>query len=210
MNVLQFANVRSVLCLGAHPDDIEIGCGATLETVFPKDTEMRWVVFSGNEVRRHEAVASADCWLNDFPSSSLAMHDFEDGCFPACWRSIKRVFAELSLEYNPDVIFTHYLHDRHQDHRVLAELTWQAFRNHTILEYEIPKFEGDLGHPNVHIPIDPKRMKSKVDRLLQFHHSQASKHWFDREAFLANARLRGIECDTRYAESFHARKLVIQ
>ena len=210
MHSLQLTKACCVLCVGAHPDDIEIGCGATLATILDPSADIHWVVFSGNDLRRVEAEASANCWLKSFKNSSLEVFDFEDGFFPQAWESIKREFHRLSSEIEPDLVFTHHLHDRHQDHRVLAELTWQSFRNQTILEYEIPKYEGDLGHPNLFIPIDEESMLQKADRLLQFHQSQSSKTWFDRELFLGLARVRGAECAARYAEAFHARKLVIQ
>lgn len=210
MSFLQFTNVKSVLCLGAHPDDIEIGCGASLSMWFPRTTQIRWVVFSGNSVRRPEAKASADCWLKGYRDSSLEIFDFEDGFFPHAWEQIKREFNQLSRTLQPDLIFTHNLKDRHQDHQVLAELTWQAFRNHTILEYEIPKYEGDLGHPNLFVPLEQESLFQKIDRLLTFYPSQTSKAWFDRELFLGLARIRGAECGKRYAEAFQVRKLVAQ
>lgn len=210
MHPLQFAAAKSVLCLGAHPDDIEIGCGASLKTLFPTTTEVHWVVFSGDDIRRVEAKLSADCWLQRFACSSLEILEFDDGFFPRAWEPIKHVFNRLSRIFKPDLIFTHHLLDRHQDHRVLAELTWQTFRNHTILEYEIPKYEGDLGIPNLFIPIEQDSMSQKIDRLMTFHQSQTSKTWFDRELFLGLARIRGAECAARYAEAFHARKLVVQ
>lgn len=209
MSFLQLSEVRSVLCIGAHPDDIEIGCGASLTTLFPRSTQIRWVVFSGNSIRRPEAQASADCWLEGFQDSSLDIFDFEDGFFPDAWDPIKRHFIRLSQTLQPDLIFTHNLQDRHQDHRVLAELTWQSFRNHSILEYEIPKYEGDLGHPNLFIPLEQSSISQKVDRLMTYYQSQTSKSWFDRELFLGLARIRGAECAARYAEAFHARKLVV-
>ncbi len=210
MHHLQISGAKSVLCLGAHPDDIEIGCGASIATLFPRTTRMHWVVFSGQDHRRLEGKASADCWLKDFEYSSLEILEFEDGFFPRDWELIKQEFHRISNTLQPDLVFTHHLQDRHQDHRVLAELTWQAFRNHTILEYEIAKYEGDLGHPNLFVPLEREAISQKVDRLLTFHKSQSSKAWFDRELFLGIARIRGTECAARYAEAFHARKLVLQ
>lgn len=210
MYALKLSSVRSVLCIGAHPDDIEIGCGGTLRTLVNPAAEVRWIVFSGNEIRNAEARSSANCWLGRFKSHRFEICDFEDGFFPCAIEPIKRKFASMSKEFDPEVIFTHHLQDRHQDHKLLAELTWQTYRNHTILEYEIPKYEGDLGHPNVYVPIDEEELNQKISDLMQFHRSQTEKSWFDSELFRGHARIRGAECATRFAEAFHGRKLVVQ
>lgn len=208
MNSLTFENLQSVLFLGAHPDDIEIGCGATVLKLLRPSTEIHWVVFSGDSVRRTEAEKSAAAWLSPFKNSNIQVLSYEDGFFPMHADSIKRTFGAIREQIQPDLVFTHHLMDRHQDHRLLAELTWQTFRNHTILEYEIPKFEGDLGHPNFFVTVDEGQLNQKIDLLLQFHQSQTCKSWFDRDLFRGHARLRGAECNARFAEAFHARKLV--
>lgn len=210
MQSASFNSVKSVLCLGSHPDDIEIGCGGTLRKMFSDSTEVHWIVFSGSEVRRKEAELSAQAWLSGFKNSRIELLDFEDGFFPVSLEAIKRYFASLRSNFNPDLIFTHCLNDRHQDHRVISELTWQTFRDHMILEYEIPKFEGDLGHPGVFIPLEEEELNAKIDDLIRFHQSQTAKPWFDRDLFRGHSRLRGAKCNCRFAEAFHARKLVFK
>ena len=213
MASLRITPPRSLLCLGAHADDIEIGCGATLlgwlESV--PQLEVTWVVFSAHGVRRDEAAASAAAYLSDHPSSRIHILDFPDAYFPAHWAAIKQMFGQLAHEIHPDLVFTHRLEDRHQDHRVVAELTWNAFRSSTILEYEIPKYEGDLGQPNLYQPVQTQHAERKLDLLLQCFPTQAEKDWFDRDTFAGLMRLRGLESRSpdRLAEAFHARKLTM-
>ena len=200
-----------VLVLGAHSDDIEIGCGATVLrfTTELTHSEIMWVVFGATGVRADEASSSAKAFLSDADSSSVRIFGHQDGHFPAQFSDIKQRFETLKTEFSPDVIFTHHLEDRHQDHRVVGELTWNTFRNHLILEYEIPKFDGGLGDPNVFVPVSKEQRDKKVALLLKHFGSQSSKSWFDPELFNALMRLRGLEgaAPDGYAEAFHCRKL---
>jgi len=213
MQVLQLDKIRSVLCLGAHPDDIEIGCGATIKQLCDRRPDVRvdWIVFSGDELRREEASQSAKAWLASVKTYNIVVHDFRDGFFPSQYEAIKNAIHETSRDVNPDVVFTHRLEDRHQDHRLLAEISWNAFRKQLILEYEIPKYEGDLGHPNVYSPLSEEEVRIKINRLIQYFPSQICKPWFDEMLFTAQMRLRGIESASmsKFAEAFHVRKCVI-
>ena len=201
----------NVLCVGAHSDDIEIGCGATLlrlQEEYPA-LHVDWVVFSGNEKRAKEARESAKRFLRKAGSKNIVTKTFRDGFFPSHWAEIKDVFEELKGTTQPDLVFTHYRDDLHQDHRVLSELARNTWRSHLILEYEIMKYDGDLGRPNVFVPVTQKQLDAKIKILLECFPTQASKHWFDRETFRALPRLRGMECNapTRFAEAFYGNKL---
>ena len=206
-------NVRTVLCLGAHADDIEIGCGGTLLKLWADHAIQRvcWVVFGAGGARADEARRSSERWLEGVTEPCLHIHAFRDGFFPFEGAKIKERFQELGAHISPDVIFTHRREDMHQDHRLVAELTWQTFRDHLILEYEIPKYEGDLGSPNVLVPLDESTCREKIKHLLQAFSSQRSKPWFREDAFWSLLRLRGIECHspTGYAEGVYCRKLTI-
>ncbi|MEZ5564342.1 MAG: PIG-L deacetylase family protein [Gammaproteobacteria bacterium] len=206
--------VRRLLCLGAHCDDIEIGCGATLLTLLAAnpDISVDWVVFSGAGNRETETRAAASDFLPASTKSQLTVHDFRDGYFPDEWGRLKACFAELGARIAPDLVLTHYRHDLHQDHRTIAEMTWQTFRNRLIWEYEIPKFDGDLGRPNLFVPVTEAVAARKIDILLRSFPSQASKNWFSATTFNALLRLRGIEsgASTGLAEAFHAAKTVVQ
>jgi LmbE family N-acetylglucosaminyl deacetylase len=203
----------SVLCLGAHSDDIEIGCGATLLTLLGRHSQLRvhWVVFSGGGARAREASKSARLFLRGAAEQQVLLHEFRDGFFPYCGAEIKEKFEELKQGVQPDLIFTHCRQDRHQDHRLLNELTWNTWRNHLILEYEIPKYDADLGAPNVYVPLTAQVVKRKVENLMKCFGTQRSKQWFDEETFRGLMRLRGVECasSTRYAEAFYGRKMVL-
>jgi LmbE family N-acetylglucosaminyl deacetylase len=202
-----------VLCLGAHSDDIEIGCGAALLQLAASEhpLDIRWVVFSGSHSRAAEARSSADYWLDQVESSQVDLHDFRDGFFPDDWAAIKEEFEKLKGAFNPDMIFTHAQQDLHQDHRIIHDLTWNTFRNHAILEYEVPKYDGDMGSPNFYIPLSEKAAKAKVAGLMKFFGSQVNKHWFCEELFLGLMRIRGMECcsPSGYAEGFYVRKASI-
>lgn len=210
MNTMHFRKLERVLCIGAHADDIEIGCGGTLASLLVAQSQIRvdWIVFSGQPARAEEAARSAHGWLESCQDKHVQLESFRDGYFPADYASIKQVMQSLAGTTAPDLIFTHRLEDRHQDHRVLAELTWNAFRDHSILEYEIPKYEGDLGQNNLYVPLEPAMCELKISRLQEFFPSQNSKHWFDAELFRGHMRLRGIEAGQgeRYAEAFYVRK----
>jgi LmbE family N-acetylglucosaminyl deacetylase len=210
---LLHGQLRTVLCLGAHADDLEIGCGGTLLRLLQSEPgiTVHWVVFSAERDRRHEAIGSAEAMLACAASRDITICEFEDRYFPAQTMAIKQVFDGLGRSLSPDLIFTHYREDLHQDHRTLAELTWNTFRNHHILEYEIPKYEGDLGRPNVFVELSQPLCRAKIDHVLRAFPSQAGKYWFSDETFWAMLRLRGIECRSAsgYAEAFHGRKLLL-
>lgn len=202
-----------VLCLGAHSDDIEIGCGATLVTMLRvnPETEVQWVVFGARGPREDEARRSADQMLGGAKRSDIAVLGFRDSFFPHDGAAIKSQFEEMKARFAPDLIFTHRGDDRHQDHRVISELTWNTYRDHLILEYEIPKYDGDLGQPNVFVPVDAAARARKIEVLMDVFHTQRDKRWFSPETFDGLMRIRGIECasPTGYAEGFHARKVTL-
>ncbi len=203
-----------VLCLGAHSDDIEIGCGASLIQLRESGRPLgvRWVVFSGSHSRTEEARDSADFWLDTVTAKAVDLHGFRDGFFPEHWAEIKEVFEKLKSAFDPDVIFTHARNDLHQDHRIINELTWNTFRNHLVLEYEIPKYDGDLGAPNFFIPILEEMAKAKAAALMKYFGSQTNKHWFCEELFLGLMRIRSMEsCSpSGYAEGFYVRKACME
>lgn len=209
---LRWKSLQRVLCLGAHADDIEIGCGGTLLSMIeasPK-VEITWVVLSGEQRRAEEARRSCDRFCRGAARVEFVQQAFSDSFFPADSRALKEFLHSLAARVSPDLIFTHRRLDRHQDHNTVAELTWNAFRGPTILEYEIPKWEGDLGQPNFYVPLSQEVVERKAAALLECFPSQVAKPWFDRETFLGLARLRGVEANspTRYAEAFHCSKLI--
>ena len=203
----------SVLLIGAHSDDIEIGVGGTLLSLIASGARLdaTWCVFSGGGEREGEARASAAAFLAGSASTQIDVLAFRDGFFPQQGERIKEWFESLKSRKNPDVIFTHYRADAHQDHRELCQLTWNTFRNHLVFEYEIPKWDGDLGHPNAYFPITQTTMERKIGLLETHFKSQLDKHWFDTETFRGLARLRGNECRApeMYAEAFYSRKLAL-
>lgn len=202
-----------VLCLGAHPDDIEIGCAGTLMRLAgrPGALDVRWRVFSGDGEREAEARESARRLLDGAASLDVDVLGFRDGFFPDRWGEIKAAFEVLKDGPPPDLVLTHHGRDRHQDHRAVSELTWNTFRDHLILEYEVPKWDGDLGRPNVYVPLGRERARRKARHLVEAFPSQRGKAWFDEETFLGLSRLRGVECgaDGGHAEAFHGRKAVL-
>jgi LmbE family N-acetylglucosaminyl deacetylase len=202
-----------VLCLGAHCDDIEIGCGGTVLslTAGGQRMEVQWIVFSSNDQRKQEALKSANTFLGNVAISKVVIHGFRDGFLPHVGAELKERFEQLKVEFSPDLILTHYRHDLHQDHRLVSELTWNTFRNHLILEYEIPKYDGDFGSPNVFVPLDESICRRKIDAILDAYQSQREKHWFSRELFFSILRLRGMEANacSGYAEGFYCRKAVL-
>ena len=215
MKALQFARPGdrlSVLCLGAHSDDIEIGTGATLLSMMDRGIhlEVHWCVLSGVGEREREANASAADFLSKAASTQIEVMSFQDGFFPEQGDAIKSWFEKLKTRANPDLILTHYRDDAHQDHRQVCRLTWNTFRDHCVLEYEIPKWDGDLGRPNLYMPVSAETLRRKLELLNLHFGTQRSKQWFDSETFLGLARLRGMECRApeRYAEAFFARKLL--
>lgn len=206
---LNAPKLHTVLCLGAHPDDIEIGCGGTLLEMLAANPSLRiiWVVLSSEGCRKPEAEASFHAWCQGRKDCELLLFDFPDTLFPWHGVAIKQAIHEIAEMHSPDAVFTHHRHDAHQDHRIVAELTWNAFRNHLIFEYEIPKLEGDLGHPNVFVPLSKNHADRKIDLLMTHFSSQRDKPWFQADTFWALMHLRGIEAKTKTAEAFHAPKV---
>jgi LmbE family N-acetylglucosaminyl deacetylase len=213
LNLQRDANAGlTILCVGAHSDDIEIGCGGTLlhlKTIFSK-LRFHWVVLSGSGHRGQEATKAAELFTSG-REKRVVLKDFRDGFLPYSGSQVKDFFEEMKSQVDPDLIFTHWHGDAHQDHRLISELTWNTFRNHLILEYEIPKYDGDIGRPNVFVPLMAPLYERKVDYLFEAFASQREKSWFDRETFLGLMRIRGMESNSAsgYAEAFHARKIVV-
>ncbi len=203
-----------VLCLGAHADDLEIGCGGTVLALTEqlRNVAVDWVVFSSTPEREREARASADAFLGAAKEKTVVVKSFRDGFFPYVGGEIKEEFERLKGTCAPDLILTHYRHDLHQDHRLISELTWNTFRGHLILEYEIPKYDGDLGAPNLFVPLDESIGQRKIDNILTHFQSQGDRSWFSREVFTAILRLRGMEANspTALAEGFYCRKAVLE
>ena len=202
-----------VLCLGSHSDGLEIGCGGTILKLIEKyrQIEICWVVFSGNELRADEARKGAQVFLKQGKDKRVIIKDFRESFFPYIGFEIKEYFEQLKQEFTPDIVFTHYRHDLHQDHRLISELTWSTFRDHLILEYEIPKYDGDFGSPNLFVPISESICRRKIQYLLDTFETQKNKHWFSEDTFSAMLRLRGMESKSpsKFAEAFYCRKMVI-
>jgi LmbE family N-acetylglucosaminyl deacetylase len=200
-----------VLAIGSHADDIEIGCGGTLlRLAAERELEVHWIVLSANEERAGEARMSAEAFLAGTTTSQVSVEGFRDAFF-RYGGEVKEYFETLKERVSPDLVLTHHGSDLHQDHRLVAELTWNSFRDHLILEYEIPKYDGDLGSPNVFVHLEEDTARRKAALLLDWFPSQRSKRWFTEDLFLALMRLRGMEAGspTGYAEAFHARKVVL-
>jgi LmbE family N-acetylglucosaminyl deacetylase len=200
-----------LLLLGAHSDDIEIGCGATLQVLaamYPR-MELRWTVLSAPGERAAETKHAARLLLGDNVSVQTDLHDFRESYFPYVGVDVKECMDAIGREFNPDIVFTHCEHDKHQDHRIVSELTYNTYRDHLILEYEVMKYDGDLGSPNVFVPVTPQQMETKVHALLTAFRSQSTKYWFTKDTFMALPRLRGVESrsPTGFAEAFYCRKL---
>lgn len=212
VSVLQGSGPLRVLALGAHCDDVEIGCGGTLLRLAAerRPFEVRWVAFCSNPARAEEGRASASAFLEGAARAEVTIHDHRDGFLPDSWAAVKERMEALKQEFAPEVIFTHFRADLHQDHRVVSDLTWNTWRNHLILEYEIPKFDGDLGVPNFFAPLPRSMLEKKIALLLQHFPSQRDKAWFSPELFRALPRIRGMECAAPegLAEAFHCRKAV--
>jgi len=216
MKALQLAGPGerlSILCLGAHSDDIEIGAGATLLSLMARGVslDVHWCVLSAVGEREREARNSAADFLSGAANAKVEAMSFRDGFFPEQGEPIKSWFEVLKTRVQPDLILTHRRDDAHQDHRAVCRLTWNTFRDHCILEYEIPKWDGDLGQPNVYLPISASVLERKIDLLNLHFGSQRSKQWFDAETFRGLARLRGMECRApeNYAEAYFARKVMM-
>lgn len=202
-----------ILCIGAHSDDIEVGCGGTILRLLSQynDVEVHWLVLGSSGKRDGEALASAEKFLANAKKKEIQIKNFKDGFFPYIGAEIKGLFETLKQSVSPDIIFTHYRHDLHQDHRLISELTWNTYRNHLILEYEIIKYDGDLGVPNFYVRLNEKVCNKKIEYLIEFFKTQANKDWFTPDAFFSILRIRGIESKApeKYAEGFYCRKLVI-
>jgi LmbE family N-acetylglucosaminyl deacetylase len=206
-------SIRKVLCLGAHSDDIEIGCGGSIlrwSKEHPQ-LEFHWVIFSGEDQRQAEAISSANYFLQGFGKKEIVTYSFRDGFFPYMGGEIKDQFEKLKGKFQPDLILTHASKDAHQDHRLIAELTWNTFRSHIILEYEIQKYDGDLGSPNLFVGLDQSTCHRKTSAILEHFPSQRSHQWFTEDAFMALLRLRGIESNSNdgFAEAFTIRKMTL-
>ena len=213
MRGLELGTGLDLLAIGAHPDDIEIGAGGTILRLAAEGrlAAVTWVVFSGNAERAAEARASAELFLAGVARTTVEVAGFSDGFFPWSGEAVKTMFERLKGEVRPDLVMTHRRADAHQDHRLLAELTWNTWRDHLVLEYEIPKYEGDLTPPNLYVPLAGDAIERKLELLMSAFPSQKGRAWFTPDTFRALLRLRGVECNapSGYAEGFHLRKAVI-
>jgi LmbE family N-acetylglucosaminyl deacetylase len=200
-----------LLCLGAHADDIEIGCGGTVLRLLEEHpgSAVDWVVFNGEGERRREAEASAADFLAASAARRVAVHRFRDGFFPWEGAAIKERFEQLKAESEPNLVLTHWKGDAHQDHRTIAELTWNTWRDHLILEYEVPKMEGDLGNPSLFVPLSAAHVARKLELLARHFGTQRSKSWFSEETFRGLLRLRGVNAGSEWAEGFYLRRAVV-
>jgi LmbE family N-acetylglucosaminyl deacetylase len=213
LNLDRGAGALQILCLGCHSDDIEIGCGGTILRLgqeYP-GCVFHWVVFSAVGIRESEAQRAAALFAGTTGLRGPLLKAFPDGFMPFVGAEVKAIFEELKQTVSPDLIFTHNRKDAHQDHRLIAELTWNTFRNHLILEYEIPKYDGDLGQPALFVPLQADVCERKIRFIMEAFQSQHTKHWFRDDTFLSLMRLRGMECNapSGYAEAFYCRKLVL-
>ena len=203
-----------ILCLGAHSDDIEIGCGGTILELLRvhRDLEFRWVVFTSGAEREREARRSAELFLKSAAKKTVTVLNYRNGFFPFQGAQIKEHFESLKTEDAPDIIFTHARHDLHHDHRLINQLTWNTWRNHTVLEYEIPKYDGDLGTPNFYVPFDRRIAERKIKYLMACFGTQRDKHWFSHDTFAGLMRIRGLEVVSpgEFAEGFYARKVAFR
>ena len=204
--------LRRILCLGSHCDDIEIGCGGLILRLLEEDPnrEIHWKVFSSTPARKREALRAAQLFLERAKSKTIVVGNYRDSFFPSLHARIKGDFEKLKKDFDPELILTHYRHDLHQDHRVICQLTWNTFRKHLILEYEIPKYDGDLGTQNFFVALDRATCERKAKNIYDAFVSQQAKPWFTADTFLSLQRLRGIEANAAggFAEGFHCRKLV--
>ena len=201
------------MCLGAHSDDVEIGCGGTVLRWLEEHPglEVYWAVLSSSRERKKEALKSAGLFLKGARKGKVLVEDFRDGFFPYDGAAIKEYVETLKKRFSPDIILTHYRHDRHQDHRVVSDLTWNTFRGELILEYEIPKYDGDLGQPNLFVPLSHSLCRKKIEYILDVFKTQRSKDWLTEDTLQAILRLRGVECHApqKWAEAFYCRKMIL-
>jgi len=214
LNLKFFAQNREpkILCLGAHADDIEIGCGGTILRLINEvpEAQFHWVVFSGDAKRAQEAHQSANLFLKEIRLKTITIQNFRESYFPFIGADIKDFFEKLKKDFAPDLIFTHHSKDAHQDHRLVSDLTWNTFRDHLIIEYEIPKYDGDLGNPNTYVYLDEAVVQKKVESTCAIFQSQSKKQWFTEDTFRSILRIRGVESNSpsKYAEAFYCRKMV--
>jgi LmbE family N-acetylglucosaminyl deacetylase len=208
---LQLKKVRTILCLGSHSDDIEIGCGGTILKLLAENNsvDVFWIVFSATEARADEANRSAELFLEKASNKNIIVKKFRETFFPYCATEIKEFFKKLQSEISPDLIFTHRREDLHQDHRLVSELTWNTFRDHLIMEYEIPKYEGDLGQPNIFVKLSRQTCEQKVATIFNTFLTQRTKKWFSEDTFWALLRLRGVESNSEFAEGLYCRKMIM-
>ncbi|MEL6456676.1 MAG: PIG-L deacetylase family protein [Cyanobacteria bacterium J06621_15] len=201
-----------ILCLGAHCDDIETGCGGTILKLIEEYSNITvyWVVFSSSELRAQEAIISSNAFLKEVSHKKIIIKNFEDGLLYFQYRELHELFEELKQEFSPDLIFTHYRQDKHQDHRLISDFTWNTFRNHLILEYEIPKHDEDLGLPNLFVHLDEAVCHRKIQYIMDAFYTQNNKQWFTEENFRSILKIRGIESSSpsHYSEAFHCRKII--
>lgn len=212
VSILEDGNApKKILALGAHADDIEIGCGGTILRLLEENpaTEVYWVVLGATGQRKTEAVESANLFLENAQRKEIVIKEFRDSYFPYVGAQIKEFFEELKRKYLPDLVLTHYRGDLHQDHRLVSELTWNTFRNHLILEYEIVKYDGDIGVPNFFVHLPESIVRKKIQTILGSFKSQREKSWFTEDVFSSILRLRGVESNAeKYAEAYYCRKIV--
>jgi LmbE family N-acetylglucosaminyl deacetylase len=209
-----FADLSRVKCamfIGAHSDDVEIGAGGLLMRLVKESPGIHivYVVLSGDATRHEEATAAANAFAQGAGKLDLRLASFTDRFFPSQHTDIKKYFDQLKLDFRPQLVVCHKSADAHQDHRVVNELAYNTFRAHAIMEYEIPKWDGDLATPNCYVPLSDELATRKAELLMEHFGSQRSKHWFDLETFRGLMRIRGIECNAKYAEGFHVRKMVV-
>jgi LmbE family N-acetylglucosaminyl deacetylase len=201
-----------ILCIGAHSDDIEIGCGGSILRLLSEyeDVEIHWVVLGSSGKRDKEALSSANKFLKNAKNKNIIINNFRDSFFPYMGGEIKKFFEKIRKKVSPDIVFTHYRHDLHQDHRLVSELTWNTFRDHLILEYEIMKYDGDIGVPNFFVHLDDRICRDKISFILDSFKTQRGKDWFTSDVLYSILRLRGMEsrAPKNYAEGFYCRKLV--
>ena len=210
-SLLDLGDIQRLLCIGAHPDDIELGAGGLVMRLIEQNPQVHihWVVMCGADpVRAEEARRSAQLFTEGAANVDIELHQFKDAFLPWQGDRVKAIFEVLKSDFEPELILTHWENDRHQDHRLLSELTWNTWRDHTIWEYEILKWDGDLGQPHVFVSLTAELSQRKADQLVASYASQQSRKWFSEETFKAFMRVRGVECNAAYAEGFYARKLV--
>lgn len=211
ISLIDMQKVSRLLCIGAHPDDIELGAGGTVMRLINQNPQLqiRWVVLTGaNTERAEEARQSAALFAAGAADLNVEIHGFKDAYLPWQGEQVKDAFEALKGDFAPDLIFTHYSQDRHQDHRLVSELTWNTWRDHVIFEYEVLKWDGDLGQPNLFVPLAESLSQRKAQQIYSSYSTQQSRTWFRKENFLALMRVRGVECNAEFAEAFYTRKML--